>query len=76
VVGGFDVDWNSHLGHLRVTYSLTQPLAGHKIIQDRTHGPKGDPGHNDYGSRTPVIEDDPEWRGFSVPEDLRVTPRT
>lgn len=27
---------------------------------------------NDYGSRTPVIEDDPEWTGFSPIEWMRI----
>jgi hypothetical protein len=64
-----------------MTYSIASPyagLGGSKIIQDRNngfgHGWIGSYERNDFGSKTPILEDDPDWRGFSVPEDLRITP--
>ncbi len=59
-----------------MTYRLTEPIPGHKIMQDRAHGPRDEAPHNDFGSRSPVIEDDPDWSGFTLPEGLRITPRT
>lgn len=44
-----------------------------KIIEDRTHGQGSEfSGNHDFGSRTPVIQNDPRWTGFSIPEWMRL----
>jgi len=58
-----------------MTYKLDSAIAGTKITAAPL-SPVKPVGYepNDFGSRTPVVQDDPEWRGFSIPETLRLTP--
>jgi hypothetical protein len=43
-----------------------------KIISAKAHGLAPDHFHNDFGSRTPAVEHDPNWTGFTIPEWMRI----
>ncbi len=51
-------------------------IGGSKIIADPTAGSRMEgPIDHTFGSRTPVVEDDPNWRGFSIPEGVLIDVR-